>query len=157
MAQSILFGSRFVFHDAEAVGEKETLAELKCSAAACGIKTTAEKKQAIEGLDSFLYDSGLNKKQVILYGDIPAFAYILDMEPAIYTTWADLDSNRLSLLEQDLDTLHQSGKTPVVLLGKEALDIRAQQGKTDSKLDAIHASVCGISCSCIIDMRKNAK
>lgn len=139
MAQSILFGYRFVFHDAEAVGEKETLAELKCSAAACGIKTTAEKKQAIEGLDSFLYDSGLNKKQVILYGDIPAFAYILDMEPAIYTTWADLDSNRLSLLEQDLDTLHQSGKTPVVLLGKEALDIRAQQGKTDSKLDAIHA------------------
>ncbi len=76
---------------------------------------------------------------MILYGDIPAFAYILDMEPAIYTTWADLDSNRLSLLEQDLDTLHQSGKTPVVLLGKEALDIRAQQGKTDSKLDAIHA------------------
>ncbi|MDE7206068.1 MAG: hypothetical protein K2N90_02725 [Lachnospiraceae bacterium] len=139
MVQSILFGYRFVFHDAEAAVEKETLTELKCSAAANGLKTTSEKKQAIEDLDNFLYDSGLNKKQVILYGDIPAMAYILDMEPAVFTTWADLDSNRLSLLAQELDILYQNGETPVVILGKEALDIRVQKGKADPKLDAINA------------------
>jgi len=139
MAQSILFGYCFTFHDAQALAEQETLAGLKCSAAALGLKTTAEKKQAIEGLDSFLYDSGLNKKRVILYGDIPAMAYIFDMEPAIFTTWADLASNRLSLLERDLEALYQNGETPVVILGKEALGIKAQQGKEDAKLDAVNA------------------
>lgn len=139
MAQSILFGYHFVFHDTEAAVEKEKLTELKCSTAALGLKTTAEKKQAIEGLDRFLYDSGLNKKQVILYGDIPAMAYILDMEPAVFTTWADLDSNRLSLLQQDLDALYQNGETPVVILGKEALEKRVQQGKRDVKFETISA------------------
>ena len=139
MAQSILFGHFFIFHDAKAGDEQQTLTELKCSTAALGLKTTAEKKQAIESLDSFLYDSELNKEHVILYGNIPAVAYIFDMQPAIFTTWADLDSNRLSLLEQDLNTISQNGGTPVVILGKEALDIRAQQGIPDAKLDAINA------------------
>lgn len=139
MAQSILFGYHFVFHDAKAAAEKETLSELQCSTAALGLKTTDEKKQAIEGLDRFLYDSELNKNQVILYGDIPAVAYILDMEPAVFTTWADLDSNRLSLLQQDLDALYQNGETPVIILGKEALEKRVQQGKRDVKLEAINA------------------
>ena len=136
--QSILFGYRFIFHDAGASTEQERLSELNCATVTSGLKTTAEKKQAIEGLDLYLHDSELNKKQVILYGDIPALAYILDMEPAVFTTWADLDSNRLSLLERDLDTLYQNGETPVVILGKEALNIRAQLGKTDAKLDAIN-------------------
>ena len=136
--QSILFGYCFIFHDAGATGEQERLPELNCATVTSGLKTTAEKKQAIEGLDLYLHDSELNKKQVILYGDIPALAYILDMEPAVFTTWADLDSNRLSLLERDLDTLYQNGETPVVILGKEALNIRAQLGKTDAKLDAIN-------------------
>lgn len=139
MIQSILFGYCYIFHDAKASTEQEALSELNCSAAASGLKTTVGKKQAIEGLDSFLYESGLNEKQVILYGDIPALSYILDMEPAIFTTWADLDSNRLSLLERDLDALRQNGETPVVILGKQALEIREQRGKTDKKRDAIFA------------------
>lgn len=139
MIQSILFGYCYIFHDAKAFTEQEALSELNCSAAASGLKTTVGKKQAIEGLDSFLYESGLNEKQVILYGDIPALSYILDMEPAIFTTWADLDSNRLSLLERDLDALRQNGETPVVILGKQALEIREQRGKTDKKRDAIFA------------------
>lgn len=139
MIQGILFGYCYIFHDAKASTEQAALSELKCAAAASGLKTTAGKKQAIEGLDSFLYESGLNKKRVILYGDIPAVAYIMDMEPAVFTTWADLDSNSLSLLKQDLDALYQNGETPVVILGKEALDIRAQKGNADPKLDAINA------------------
>lgn len=137
--QSILFGYFFIFHDAGAATGQERLSELKCATVTSGLKTTAEKKQAIEGLDRFLYDSGLNKKQVILYGDIPAITYMLDMEPAVFTTWADLDSNRLSLLENDLDALYQNGETPVVIMGKEALHKRAQQEKADAKLDAINA------------------
>lgn len=138
MAQSILFGYHFIFHDTNAAKEQECFSELNCATVTLGLKTTAEKKQAIEELDRFLYDSGLNKEQVILYGDIPAMAYILDMEPAVFTTWADLDSNRLSLLQRDLDALCQNGETPVVILGKEALAKRVQQGKCDVKLEAIN-------------------
>ncbi len=137
--QSVLFGHRFVFHDANAAVEKETLSDLKCSKAASGLRTTAKKKQAIEGLDSFLYESGLNKKQLILYGDIPAITYVFDMEPAVFTTWADLDSNRLHLLEADLEELYQNGETPVVILGTQALEIRKQKGIVDRKCDAILA------------------
>lgn len=139
MVQSILFGYRFLFHDAEAAARQETIGGLNCSAAASGMRTTAGKKQAIEELDSFLYESGLNKKQVILYGDIPAVSYLMDMEPAVFTTWGDLDSNRLELLERDLENLYQNGETPVLILGKQALEIREQKGIADKKRDAILA------------------
>lgn len=139
MVQSILFGHCFLFHDAEAAVQQKTVGALKCSTVVSGMKTTAVKKQAMEGLDGFLYESGLNKERVILYGDIPAIAYIMDMEPAVFTTWGDLDSNRLELLEQDLENLYQNGETPVVILGTEALSLRAQQGKTNEKLGAILA------------------
>lgn len=139
MVQSILFGYRFLFHDAKAAAQQETVGMLQCSTVISGMRTTAGKKQAIEELDSFLYESGLNKKQVILYGDIPAVSYIMDMEPAVFTTWGDLDSNRLELLEQDLENLYQNGETPVVILGTEALELREQQGKTDRKRDAVLA------------------
>ena len=44
----------------------------------------------------------LLQKEVILYGDIPAIAYIFDLKPAVYTTWADLNSNSLEQLETEL-------------------------------------------------------
>ena len=135
--QSVLFGCGFVFHDAQAKKENEAIENLRCSNAAAGLKTTAEKKQAIEALDGFLFESGLNKEQVILYGDIPAVSYIFGMEPAIFTTWADLDSNSADKLSRNLDLLYESGKTPVVIIGKEAIKKRSASGKKDKKHDII--------------------
>lgn len=136
VVQSNLFGVCFVFHDVKAAGQKRTVAKLQCSTVS-GLKTTVEKKQALEGLDRFLYDNALNEERVILYGDIPAIAYIFDMEPAIFTTWADLDSNSIELLERDLNALHQNGETPVVIVGREAVVARAQKGKTDRKYETV--------------------
>lgn len=131
--QSILFGCSFIFHDADAGKEKETIEGLRCSRAAIGLRTTAEKKQALESLDSFLFESGLNKERVILYGDIPAVSYIFDMEPAVFTTWADLDSNGADELSANLDSLYERGETPVVIIGKEAVKKRSETGKDDKK------------------------
>ncbi len=72
--------------------------------------TTADRKESLESLDRYLYQSGLNEKQVILYGGIPALAYLFDMEPAISTTWADLDSYAMAVFEQELDRV--SGAEP---------------------------------------------
>lgn len=136
--QSILFGMGFIFHDATIDDGKRAVAELQCSSTVSGLKTTVEKKQALEELDSFLYANAFNKERVILYGNIPAIAYIFDMEPAIFTTWADLDSNGIAFLERDLDILYQNGETPVVILGKEAISARVQSGKADKKYEKIN-------------------
>lgn len=137
--QSNLFGLCFVFHEQKPVGEKRVEVELKCSNVLDGMRTTVEKKQALEGLDSFLYENELNEKQLILYGDIPAVSYIFDMEPAVFTTWADLESNRITLLEEDLKSLYEAGEAPVVIFGKEALENRKRLGKADEKCELIRS------------------
>lgn len=136
--QSNVFGICFLFHDVKTPGEKRETVELQCSSVLSGLKTTAEKKQALEGLDDFLYDNALNKERVILYGDIPAIAYIFDMEPAVFTTWADLDSNSIELLERDLTALYRNGEAPVVIVGKRAVAVREQLGKADKKYETLN-------------------
>ncbi len=131
--QCVLFGIEFVFHD-KGVQNNDTRVRIKlqCSDAAAGLVTTAAKAQVLEELDGFLYQSHLNEKQVILYGDIPALSYLLDMEPAIFTTWADLDSNSMEALEEDLN--HLAGEEapdacPVIILGRSSIE-----GLTETKV-----------------------
>ena len=122
MVQSVLFGIGFVFHDKGAgKNNNRVVIELQCSNKGAGLATTADKKRTLEELDAYLYQNELNKKQVILYGKIPAIAYLMDMEPAIFTTWADLDSNSIVTLKEDLNRL--SGETapdafPVIIFGR---------------------------------------
>ena len=126
--QSILFGINFVFHDTQAHSDGRQL-ELQCSDKGTGLYVTAEKATALEELDMYLYQNALNKKQVILYGDIPAIAYLFDMAPAIFTTWVDLDSNSIEILEEELHTLSNNrttSSTPVIILGRTALENQTQ-------------------------------
>lgn len=122
--QSALYGIGFVFHDAGAQGGRERL-QLQCGSAGTGLVTTADKKAALTGLDAYLYQNALHEKQVILYGNIPALAYLFDMEPAISSTWADLDSYGMDMFQEELDRLTgQDGAAdreealPVVILGR---------------------------------------
>jgi hypothetical protein len=118
---SLLYGINFVFHD-ENASPKRVGVSLKCDSVANGIMTSPEKKETIEALDSFLYENNLNNKTLITYGNIPALSYILDMKPAIYTTWVELDSNSLERLETDLsDIMQETSKDeyPVIILGVE--------------------------------------
>lgn len=139
--QGVLFGTGFVFHDAgaqKASGRDDRRIELMCSDAGTGLVTTAEKKAAVEELDRYLYRIGLNKKQVILYGDIPALAYLFDMEPAVSTTWADLDSNSMDTLEEELDRLTAGAAPdalPVMIFGRPSTERLAEEdGSADREL-----------------------
>ncbi len=135
--QSVLFGIRFVFHD-KGVQENNSRIALQCGSAGAGLATTADKEEALRELDEYLCQNDLNKKQVILYGNIPSIAYLFDMEPAIFTTWADLDSNGIDLLEADLNNL--SGETapdalPVIILGRSSVEsLTEANGHTYQKL-----------------------
>lgn len=124
--QSVLFGTGFVFHD-KGVQENNNRVgiELQCGSAGAGLETTRDKKEAIEELDAYLYQNNLNEKRVILYGDIPAIAYLMDMEPAIFTTWADLDSNSMDTLEEDLNRLSDNAAPdalPVMIFGRSYVE-----------------------------------
>ena len=138
--QSILFGIGFVFHDA-GVQTDAVRVQLKCSQVADGLMTTSEKKATLEELDQFLYENGLNKKQVILYGDIPAIAYLFDMEPAIFSTWADLDSNSIDTLKAELDEISENGniqELPVVILGRTSVErLTKEDGLAYQKLELL--------------------
>lgn len=131
IVQSILFGIYFVFHDGQARSDGQQL-ELQCSGRGTGLRTTDKKAAALEELDAFLYQNALNKKQVILYGNIPALAYLFDMPPAIFTTWADLDSNSMEILKGELDALSDkitSNTAPVIILGRTAVENQNQAEK----------------------------
>lgn len=72
-----------------------------------GMYTTAWKKEAIEGLTAFVQQENpaAEGRKLITFGNIPGVHYFLNMEPAIGTAWADLDS--YTLMEQDLAALKE--------------------------------------------------
>ena len=140
--QSILFGIGFVFHDAGVQTDAEQLM-LKCTKVADGLTTTPEKKVALAELDQYLYENGLHKKQVILYGDIPAIAYLFDMEPAVFSTWADLDSKSIDILRTELDELSKNGniqELPAVIFGRSSVErLTKEDGLAYQKLELIQS------------------
>lgn len=115
--QSFLFGVCFVFHDALNKGEQYVQVEIPSASSAIGMRTTADKKEKLEALGRYLTKNQLTEKKVLLYGEIPAIAYLFDMEPAVYTTWADLESNSIERLEADLDSITQ--EYPVVIVTED--------------------------------------
>ena len=136
-----MFGIGFVFHDAGVQTDAEQLM-LKCTKVADGLTTTPEKKVALAELDQYLYENGLHKKQVILYGDIP-IAYLFDMEPAVFSTWADLDSKSIDILRTELDELSKNGniqELPTVIFGRSSVErLTKEDGLAYQKLELIQS------------------
>ncbi len=118
MAQSLLFGVNFVFHDKADSKNPRAALILESTDTADGLMTTAAQKEAIEALDSFLAQNSLTSKRIITFGDVPALSYIFDMMPAASTTWADLDSNSLSELTASLEGIKED--YPIIIIGAGA-------------------------------------
>lgn len=138
--QSILFGIGFIFHDvAESMTDYQE-ATIQGSVSTKGLHTTVDKSAELNLLGGYLTENDLLQKEVILYGDIPAISYIYDLKPAVYTTWADLDSNPLNRLEEELASEELRQKKPLVIIGSEAAQNMQNEAERqmDKKLDAIY-------------------
>lgn len=137
--QSILFGIGFVFHDVPKNQEGYTKAEIEGSLSTKGLRTTVDKNDELKRLGGYLTENNLLDQEVILYGDIPAISYIYDLKPAVYTTWADLASNSLQTLEEELASKELRDKKPLVIVSREVSEHMEdiQERKKDQKLDAI--------------------
>ena len=61
--------------------------------------------------------------EVILYKDVPALAFYMELEPSLSTTWPDLASFSTSKFERELQELEEEVaagvKRPMVILGCE--------------------------------------
>ena len=137
--QSILFGIYFIFRDAPAEGNQHVEAHINGSVSTKGLHTTVDKNDELNRLGGYLTENDLLDKEVILYGEIPAIAYIYDLQPAIYTTWAELAFNTLEKLEKDLTSEELYQKKPLVIVTAEVAKRfeNASELEQDKKLNMI--------------------
>lgn len=136
--QSMLFGMTYTFRDGMHGEKRDT--EIEKNAALRGIFTNAPLAEAIEGLTEYVESENLSEKSIILYGQIPAVSYLLDMPPAISTSWPDLPSYNYTVLKEDMEKLREdppkSGR-PLIVLGRSGPEqwIRGEEmSEEDRKL-----------------------
>lgn len=106
--QAVGLGFGYVFLDGE-TGENRSYRVAE-NRVLDGMLTTGLNAEVLEEITVFMTEnqSEYGQKELILYGNIPGLAYYLNMPPAIYTTWADLDSNPLERLREELWEITES-------------------------------------------------
>ncbi len=113
-----VFGLRFAF--AEGTGIQDPVAVVDNNPVLRNIKMSPRKARWMTELSAYANENGLQGREVILYGDIPAISYYLQM-PSAFNPWSDLDSYSPETMEQDLKQLRgeigEKGKDkPVIIL-----------------------------------------
>lgn len=129
LLQGSLFHTVYAFQDGE--GGEALCAEVSHAKRASGMRTTKERAEQLDNLFSYLQKEGLSgKRQVLLFGNIPGLSYLCEMEPAIDTTWPDLDSYSEQAFEEALHRLAGKKEKPVAILhdeGEEGVHTEAKR------------------------------
>lgn len=107
------FGVKFVF--AEATGVQDISGRVENNEILKGVKMPAEKAQWMTEISAFVAEEQLQGQEVILYGDIPALSYYLQM-PSAFNPWSDLRSYHPEQMEAQLEALEEAGEKPVIIL-----------------------------------------
>ncbi len=112
------FGVQFAFAEATGIQNADTI--IDNNAVLRNIKMSPEKARWMEEISAYVNENGLQGKEVILYGDIPALSYYLQM-PAAFNPWSDLDSYSPEIMESALAQvegwIREKGmEEPVVIL-----------------------------------------
>lgn len=134
VVQSFLFGANFMF--AEATGVQEVTAKVENNEILKGIRMNPERAKWVSEISEYVGAQELAGRDVILYGQIPAMSYYLQM-PAAFNSWSELDSYSIETMEKDMAILREkmekdASYRPVVILenqfilywqgGREALE-----------------------------------
>ncbi len=116
LVQSGIFGSRFVF--AEATGVQDVSATVEHNEVLRGIKMNPQRAGWMQEITDYAKDNGLTGREVILYGNLPALSYYLQM-PSAFNPWSDLVSYSYETFAADLRRTEESlgeRDRPVILL-----------------------------------------
>lgn len=114
------FGAKFVF--AEATGVYNLTAAVENNEILRNIRMSPEKARWLTELGGHVEEGGLQGREVILFGNVPALSYYLQMPPAFHA-WIDLRSYGYDTLAGDLreeEGRMRDGNTerPVVLVDR---------------------------------------
>ena len=116
--QGVLFGATFVFRDG--VGGEKRDSQVADNEVLAGMWTNSENASKLNGLNRFLIENELKNKNVILFDNVPAIGFYMDLEPVLSTTWPDLDSFTADKLSTELETVGKNmdlNDKPVVISG----------------------------------------
>lgn len=130
LIQSILFGASFVFRDG--LNGEERTAQIEDNPVLKGMHTTEENGESLQELNDYLVENGLIGKEVILFGNVPALSFYFDLEPALSSTWPDLQSYSYEKFASEVDMLSLDGKTPLVLVSSNPADIGKEENAGES-------------------------
>ena len=116
-----LFGRSFVF--AEGTGIQDIDAQVTNNETLKGVWMSEERAGWMQEISEYVNTRGLAGKDVLLYGQIPALSYYLQM-PAAFNPWPDLDSYQIAQMEEDMLKMQErmdadATYRPVVLLEKK--------------------------------------
>jgi hypothetical protein len=121
LVQSLGFGAVFVF--AEASGVRHPNTPVEHNPVLTGMYANPERAAVLSELSAFIYGYDINGKECLMYGQIPALSFYMDMPPAI-NSWSDLPSFGYDVMQKDMGDLEREigeGKEkPVIMLGKSA-------------------------------------
>ncbi len=95
-----LFGAGFSF--AEATGVQDVSARVENNEVLKNIGMSPQKAQWMTEIGSYVEENGLRGREVILYGNIPALSYYLQM-PSAFNPWSCLDSFSRGAMEEALE------------------------------------------------------
>lgn len=118
--QGTLFGWHHVFTEGDGEGNLNT--PIEKNEVLRGMLTDEERATTISEISAFVEEEGLEGREIILYGQIPAMSYYLKMPFAI-SSWPDLPSYNYSVMKSDLEQLQAqvdagSRTLPVILMEK---------------------------------------
>jgi len=135
LVQSIGFGFGYVFSESD--GGENLHTKIEGSKVLTGMYTSPDRAKVLEEVIDYVKQQGLEGRSVILYGDIPAMSYYLQMPFAI-TAWPDLESYNYGVMESDLEKLSQriaqGGEIPVILLEADCI---SQDQSADPKMELL--------------------
>ncbi len=112
IVQSIGFGFGYVFSESD--GGENLHTSIMGNPVLKGMYTSPDRAEVLEELYTYVKDEKLSQREIILYGNIPALSYYLDMPFAI-SAWPDLASYTHEVMAVDMEKIESK-----ILRGEEA-------------------------------------
>lgn len=141
-----MFGAVFVF--AEGTGVQNADSHVENNEILKGVRMSAEKALWMTRISGYVEENGLRGSDVILYGDIPALSYYLQM-PAAFNPWCSLPSYKPEQMERAMAEVEQemgnAGYRPVVIVEKNYMAYWAGGEKALEEMGLSRAKVLEIS------------
>lgn len=94
-----MFGAKFMF--VEGTGVRDISGTVENNEVLKGIRMPVERAEWMTEISGYVNENDLQGKEVILYGQLPALSYYLQM-PSAFNPWSDLRSYSVETMKQDL-------------------------------------------------------